>query len=115
MSVPKSHRQESRYEMFERSKELFHYTYKRVKLFSPEDAPYFSYPLFKLSRELFFEIKSILRDDDCDAHRAGALMLCDSMLEMIELAYTAKIDKLPESVVVEWTQMIEGLRRYLQN
>lgn len=73
MSVPKSRRQESRYEMFERSKELFHYTYKRVKLLNSEDAPYFSYPLFKLSRKLFFEVKSILRDEDHAAHCAGAL------------------------------------------
>lgn len=114
MSVPQSRRQESRYEMFERSKELFHYTYKRVKLLSAEDAPYFAVPLFNLSRELFFEIKAILRDDEENIHCAGAMMLCDEMLEMIELAYTARIDKLPETVVAEWSGMIEALRKYLK-
>lgn len=114
MSVPKSRRQESRYEIFEKSKGLFHYTYKRVKLFNPEDVPYFSLPLFRLSREIFFEIKAILQDKDDVTHRTKALSLCDDMLETIELAFTAKIDKLPESVVVEWTTLITTLQQYLK-
>lgn len=113
MSVVKSRRQESDYEIFEKSKTLFAYTYNRVKLFNLKDIPYFSIPLYELSKSAYFEIRKILYDKDEKTHCLQALINYDQMLELIDLAYSEKINKLPSSVFEEWISLIEEIKKFL--
>lgn len=114
MSVPKSRRNESRFEVFEKSKELFYYTYERVQLFESKDQFYFSKPLFNCTKDIYFEIKATYYDKDKTTHFRKALILCDQLLELLELAYSSKIKKLPSSVIKEWTTQVITLKNYLK-
>ena len=76
--------------------------------------PYFSLPLYELAKEAFFEIRKILYDNNYKEHCSLAIIYYDEMLEIIELAYASKIEKLPSSVLLEWTKMIEDLKDFLR-
>ncbi len=122
MSVPKSRRGESPAEYINLAREIYVFTYKRVRLLPKTYTFYFSLPLFNAAREAYRLVKTanlIYIDSKQDGPIAernkqrrrelyeNAQGYYNSMLDTLDLAFTeVNHEKLPQSVLKEWVGMI---------
>lgn len=122
MSVPKSRRGESPAEYINLAREIYVFTYKRVRLLPKTYTFYFSLPLYNAAREAYRLVKTanlIYIDSKQDGPIAernkqrrrelyeDAQGYYNSMLDTLDLAFTeVNHEKLPPSVLKEWVGMI---------
>ena len=122
MSVPKSRRGESPAEYINLAREIYVFTYKRVRLLPKTYTFYFSLPLYNAAREAYRLVKTanlIYIDSKQDGPIAernkqrrrelyeNAQGYYNSMLDTLDLAFTAvNHEKLPPNVLKEWVGMI---------
>lgn len=122
MSVPKSRRGESPAEYINLAREIYVFTYNRVRLLPKTYTFYFSLPLYNAAREAYRLVKTanlIYIDSKQDGPIAernkqrrrelyeNAQGYYNSMLDTLDLAFTAvNHEKLPQSVLKEWVGMI---------
>lgn len=122
MSVPKSRRGESPAEYINLAREIYVFTYKRVRLLPKTYTFYFSLPLYNAEREAYRLVKTanlIYIDSKQDGPIAernkqrrrelyeDAQGYYNSMLDTLDLAFTeVNHEKLPPSVLKEWVGMI---------
>lgn len=122
MSVPKSRRGESPAEYINLAREIYAFTYRRVRLLPKAYTFYFSLPLFNAAREAYRLVKTanlIYIDSKQDGPIAernkqrrrelyeDAQGYYNSMLDTLDLAFAeVNHEKLPQSVLKEWVRMI---------
>lgn len=122
MSVPKSRRGESPAKYIDLAREIYAFTYNRVRIFPKTYTFYFSLPLFNAAREAYRLIKTAnlifidSRQDPAIVQRnkqrrrelyEDAQGYYNSMLDTLDLAYmTVNREKLPSSVIEAWIGMI---------
>lgn len=122
MSVPKSRRGESPAEYINLAREIYVFTYNRVRLLPKTYTFYFSLPLYNAAREAYRLVKTanlIYIDPKQDGPIAernkqrrrelyeNAQGYYNSMLDTLDLAFTSvNHEKLPPSVLKEWVGMI---------
>ncbi len=122
MSVPKSRRGESPARYIDLAREIFAFTYNRVRILPKAYTFYFSLPLYNAAREAYRLIKTAnlifvdSKQDPAIARRniprrrelyEDAQGYYNSMLDTLDLAYmTVNREKLPSSVVEKWIGMI---------
>lgn len=122
MSVPKSRRGESPAEYINLAREIYVFTYNRVRLLPKTYTFYFSLPLYNAAREAYRLVKTanlIYIDSKQDGPIAernkqrrrelyeNAQGYYNSMLDTLDLAFTTvNHEKLPPSVIKEWVGMI---------
>ena len=122
MSVPKSRRGESPAKYIDLAREIYAFTYNRVRILPKTYTFYFSLPLFNAAREAYRLIKTAnlvfidSKQDPATVQRnkqrrrelyEDAQGYYNSMLDTLDLAYmTVNREKLPSSVVEAWIGMI---------
>ena len=122
MSVPKSRRGESPAKYIDLAREIYAFTYNRVRILPKTYTFYFSLPLFNAAREAYRLIKTanlVFIDSKQDPETVqrnkqrrrelyeDAQGYYNSMLDTLDLAYmTVNREKLPSSVVEAWIGMI---------
>ena len=122
MSVPKSRRGESPAEYINLAREIYVFTYKRVRLLPKTYTFYFSLPLYNAAREAYRLVKTAnliyidYKQDGPIAERnkqrrrelyENAQGYYNSMLDTLDLAFTeVNHEKIPPSVLKEWVGMI---------
>ena len=122
MSVPKSRRGESPAEYINLAREIYVFTYKRVRLLPKTYTFYFALPLYNAAREAYRLVKTanlIYIDSKQDGPIAernkqrrrelyeNAQGYYNSMLDTLDLAFTeVNHEKIPPSVLKEWVGMI---------
>lgn len=122
MSVPKSRRGESPAEYINLAREIYVFTYNRVRLLPKTYTFYFSLPLYNAAREAYRLVKTAnliyidYKQDGPIAERnkqrrrelyENAQGYYNSMLDTLDLAFTSvNHEKLPPSVLKEWVGMI---------
>lgn len=122
MSVPKSRRGESPAEYLDKAREIYVFTYNRVKILPKSHTFYFSLPLYNAAQRAYRLVKTanlIYIDDKGpeDTRRRNiqrrrelyeeAQGYYNSMLDVLDLAYmSVNREKLPSSVLKEWVGLI---------
>lgn len=122
MSVPKSRRGKSPAKYIDLAREIYAFTYNRVRILPKTYTFYFSLPLFNAAREAYRLIKTAnlifidSKQDPAIVQRnkqrrrelyEDAQGYYNSMLDTLDLAYmTANREKLPSSVIEAWIGMI---------
>lgn len=124
MSVPKSRRGESPADYLDLAREIFAFTYRRVRILPKAYTFYFSLPLYNAARTAYRLVKTanlVYIDEKGKApeeERRRAITrrrelyedaqgYYNNMLDMLDLAYTdVNRDKLPSSVLKEWVTLI---------
>lgn len=121
-SVPKSRRGESPAEYINLAREIYVFTYNRVRILPKSYTFYFSLPLYNAAREAYRMIKTanliyvdekspeeirrrnIQRRKECYETAQGYY---NSMLDVLDLAYmTVNHEKIPPNVLKEWVKLI---------
>lgn len=122
MSVPKSRRGESPAEYLDLAREIYVFTYKRVKLLPKTYTFYFSLPLYNAAREAYRLVKTAnliyidekapeeIRRRNIQRRREfyeDAQGYYNSMLDTLDLAFTeVNHEKLPPGVLKQWVSKI---------
>lgn len=122
MSVPKSRRGESPAEYINLAREIYVFTYNRVRLLPKTYTFYFSLPLYNAAREAYRLVKTanlIYIDSKQDGPIAernkqrrrelyeNAQGYYNSMLDTLDLAFmVVNHEKIPPNVLKEWVGMI---------
>lgn len=122
MSVPKSRRGESPAKYIDLAREIYAFTYNRVRILPKSYTFYFSLPLYNAAREAYRLVKTanlIYIDDrqeraivERNKQRRRKLYenaqgYYNNMLDVLDLAYmTVNREKLPSSVLSQWIGMI---------
>lgn len=115
MSVPKSRRGESPAEYINLAREIYVFTYNRVRILPKSYTFYFSLPLYNAAREAYRLIKTanlIYIHNDADKQNRKELYeraqgYYNSMLDVLDLAYmNVNHEKLPSNVLKEWVKLI---------
>ena len=122
MSVPKSRRGESPAKYIDLAREIYAFTYNRVRILPKSYTFYFSLPLYNAAREAYRLVKTanlIYIDDrqeraivERNKQRRRELYenaqgYYNNMLDVLDLAYmTVNREKLPSSVLSQWIGMI---------
>lgn len=122
MSVPKSRRGESPAKYIDLAREIYAFTYNRVRILPKSCTFYFSLPLYNAAREAYRLVKTanlIYIDDrqeraivERNKQRRRELYenaqgYYNNMLDVLDLAYmTVNREKLPSSVLSQWIGMI---------
>lgn len=122
MSVPKSRRGESPAKYIDLVREIYAFTYNRVRILPKSYTFYFSLPLYNAAREAYRLVKTanlIYIDDrqeraivERNKQRRRELYenaqgYYNNMLDVLDLAYmTVNREKLPSSVLSQWIGMI---------
>ena len=115
MSVPKSRRGESPAEYINLAREIYVFTYNRVRILPKSYTFYFSLPLYNAAREAYRLIKTanlIFIHNDADKQNRKELYeraqgYYNSMLDVLDLAYmNVNHEKLPPNVLKEWVKLI---------
>ena len=122
MSVPKSRRGESPEKYIDLAREIYAFTYNRVRILPKSYTFYFSLPLYNAAREAYRLVKTanlIYIDDrqeraivERNKQRRRELYenaqgYYNNMLDVLDLAYmTVNREKLPSSVLSQWIGMI---------
>lgn len=122
MSVPKSRRGESPAKYIDLAREIYAFTYNRVRILPKSYTFYFSLPLYNAAREAHRLVKTanlIYIDDrqeraivERNKQRRRELYenaqgYYNNMLDVLDLAYmTVNREKLPSSVLSQWIGMI---------
>ena len=122
MSVPKSRRGESPAKYIDLAREIYAFTYNRVRIPPKSYTFYFSLPLYNAAREAYRLVKTanlIYIDDrqeraivERNKQRRRELYenaqgYYNNMLDVLDLAYmTVNREKLPSSVLSQWIGMI---------
>lgn len=122
MSVPKSRRGESPAKYIDPAREIYAFTYNRVRILPKSYTFYFSLPLYNAAREAYRLVKTanlIYIDDrqeraivERNKQRRRELYenaqgYYNNMLDVLDLAYmTVNREKLPSSVLSQWIGMI---------
>lgn len=122
MSVPKSRRGKSPAKYIDLAREIYAFTYNRVRILPKTYTFYFSLPLFNAAREAYRLIKTAnlifidSKQDPAIVQRnkqrrrelyEDAQGYYNSMLDTLDLAYmTVNRVKLPSSVIEAWIGMI---------
>lgn len=122
MSVPKSRRGESPAKYIDLAREIYAFTYNRVRILPKSYTFYFSLPLYNAAREAYRLVKTanlICIDDrqeraivERNKQRRRELYenaqgYYNNMLDVLDLAYmTVNREKLPSSVLSQWIGMI---------
>ena len=122
MSVPKSRRGKSPAKYIDLAREIYAFTYNRVRILPKTYTFYFSLPLFNVAREAYRLIKTAnlifidSKQDPAIVQRnkqrrrelyEDAQGYYNSMLDTLDLAYmTVNREKLPSSVIEAWIGMI---------
>lgn len=122
MSVPKSRRGESPAKYIDLAREIYVFTYHRVRILPKTYTFYFSYPLYNAARTAYRLVKTANliyidpKQDDPAAARnkqrrrelyEDAQGWYNSMLDTLDLAYmTVNHEKLPPNVLKQWVGMI---------
>lgn len=118
MSVPKSRRGESPAKYIDLAREIYAFTYNRVRILPKSYTFYFSLPLYNAAREAYRLVKTanlIYIDDrqeraivERNKQRRRELYenaqgYYNNMLDVLDLAYmTVNREKLPSSVLSQW-------------
>lgn len=121
MSVPKSRRGESPAKYIDLAREIYAFTYNRVRILPKSYTFYFSLPLYNAAREAYRLVKTanlIYIDDrqeraivERNKQRRRELYenaqgYYNNMLDVLDLAYmTVNREKLPSSVLSQWIGM----------
>ena len=122
MSVPKSRRGESPAEYINLAREIYVFTYNRVRILPKSYTFYFSLPLYNAAREAYRMIKTanlIYVDEKSPEeirrrniqrrkeYYETAQGYYNSMLDVLVLAYlTVNHEKIPPNVLKEWVKLI---------
>lgn len=122
MSVPKSRRGESPAKYIDLAREIYAFTYNRVRILPKSYTFYFSLPLYNAAREAYRLVKTanlIYIDDrqeraivERNKQRRRELYenaqgYYNNMLDVLDLAYmTVNREKLPSSALSQWIGMI---------
>ena len=122
MSVPKSRRGESPAEYINLAREIYVFTYNRVRILPKSYTFYFSLPLYNAAREAYRMIKTanlIYVDEKAPEeirrrniqrrkeYYETAQGYYNSMLDILDLAYmTVNHEKIPPNVLKEWVKLI---------
>ena len=122
MSVPKSRRGKSPAKYIDLAREIYAFTYNRVRILPKTYTFYFSLPPFNVAREAYRLIKTAnlifidSKQDPAIVQRnkqrrrelyEDAQGYYNSMLDTLDLAYmTVNREKLPSSVIEAWIGMI---------
>ena len=122
MSVPKSRRGESPAEYINLAREIYVFTYNRVRIPPKSYTFYFSLPLYNAAREAYRMIKTanlIYVDEKSPEeirrrniqrrkeYYETAQGYYNSMLDVLDLAYmTVNHEKIPPNVLKEWVKLI---------
>ena len=122
MSEPKSRRGKSPAKYIDLAREIYAFTYNRVRILPKTYTFYFSLPLFNAAREAYRLIKTAnlifidSKQDPAIVQRnkqrrrelyEDAQGYYNSMLDTLDLAYmTVNREKLPSSVIEAWIGMI---------
>ena len=122
MSVPKSRRGESPAEYINLAREIYVFTYNRVRILPKSYTFYFSLPLYNAAREAYRMIKTanlIYIDEKSPEeirrrniqrrkeYYETAQGYYNSMLDVLDLAYmTVNHEKIPPNVLKEWVKLI---------
>lgn len=122
MSVPKSRRGESPAKYIDLAREIYAFTYNRVRILPKSYTFYFSLPLYNAAREAYRLVKTanlIYIDDrqeraivERNKQRRRELYenaqgYYNNILDVLDLAYmTVNREKLPSSVLSQWIGMI---------
>lgn len=122
MSVPKSRRGESPAEYINLAREIYVFTYNRVRILPKSYTFYFSLPLYNAAREAYRMIKTanlIYVDEKSPEeirrrniqrrkeYYETAQGYYNSMLDVLDLAYmTVNHEKIPPNVLKEWVKLI---------
>lgn len=122
MSVPKSRRGESPAEYINLSREIYVFTYNRVRILPKSYTFYFSLPLYNAAREAYRLIKTAnliyidskapeeIRRRNIQRRKElyeDAQGYYNSMLDILDLAYmNVTHEKLPPNVLKEWVGYI---------
>ena len=122
MSVPKSRRGESPAKYIDLAREIYAFTYNRVRILPKSYTFYFSLPLYNAAREAYRLVKTanLMYIDDRQERAIvernkqrrrelyeNAQGYYNNMLDVLDLAYmTVNREKLPSSVLSQWIGMI---------
>lgn len=121
MSVPKSRRGESPAQYIDLAREIYAFTYSRVRILPKSYTFYFSLPLYNAARTAYRLVKTanliyIDPKDEAAAERnkqrrrelyEDAQGHYNNMLDVLDLAFmTVNRDKLPPGVLKQWVGMI---------
>lgn len=122
MSVPKSRRGESPAEYINLAREIYVFTYNRVRILPKSYTFYFSLPLYNAAREAYRLIKTanliFINSKDSEEIRRRNIQrrkelyedaqgYYNSMLDILDLAYmNVTHEKLPPNVLKEWVGYI---------
>jgi len=115
ISVPKSRRGESPAEYINLAREIYVFTYNRVKILPKTYTFYFSLPLYNAAREAYRLIKTanlIYIHNEADRQNRKELYeraqgYYNAMLDTLDLAYmNVNHEKLPPNVLKEWVGLI---------
>lgn len=122
MSVPKSRRGESPAEYINLAREIYVFTYNRVRILPKSYTFYFSLPLYNAAREAYRLIKTAnlifidgkapeeIRRRNIQRRKElyeDAQGYYNSMLDILDLAYmNVTHEKLPQNVLKEWVGYI---------
>lgn len=122
MSVPKSRRGESPAEYINLAREIYVFTYNRVRILPKSYTFYFSLPLYNAAREAYRMIKTanLIYVDEKSTEEIRrrniqrrkeyyetAQGYYNSMLDVLDLAYmTVNHEKIPPNVLKEWVKLI---------
>lgn len=122
MSVPKSRRGESPAEYINLAREIYVFTYNRVRILPKSYTFYFSLPLYNAAREAYRLIKTanliFINSKDAEEIRRRNIQrrrelyedaqgYYNSMLDILDLAYmNVTHEKLPPNVLKEWVGYI---------
>lgn len=122
MSVPKSRRGESPAKYIDLAREIYAFTYNRVRILPKSYTFYFSLPLYNAAREAYRLVKTanLIYIDDWQERAIvernkqrrrelyeNAQGYYNNMLDVLDLAYmTVNREKLPSSVLSQWIGMI---------
>lgn len=122
MSVPKSRRGESPAKYIDLAREIYAFTYNRVRILPKSYTFYFSLPLYNAAREAYRLVKTanLIYIDDRQERAIvernkqrrrelyeNAQSYYNNMLDVLDLAYmTVNREKLPSSVLSQWIGMI---------
>ena len=115
MSVPKARRGESPAEYINLAREIYVFTYNRVKILPNSYSFYFSLALYNAAREAYRLIKTanlIYIHTERDKQNRKELYekaqgYYNSMLDTLDLAYmNVSHEKLPPNVLKEWVKLV---------